>query len=205
MSDLFDYFQEKFKGSLVTKGPILKNTKDLIQLKLKIDKLDLTICITDGMRSKKMEIPAHMNYPRFTECFFCLPSYWDFQEVESEKMRWPFEWLEKITNYFLQNDTWFGPGHTFSNGTPPMPFSTQLKANHLIMMSPIMLNDVLSPVTIGEQTISFLALVPIFEQEFDVKIVKGYDKFLAKFLSKNGTEIIDDYRQNIFQSRFKLF
>jgi hypothetical protein len=177
---------------------------NVLQLNLELKRMPVTVLVTEGLRNKKMSVPKP-GITEHVELFFCLPSYWEINDKENSNMQWPLIWLEKLGKHLLNNDTWYGPGHTFSNGNPPVAFSDTMKPNYLLLMDPIELEEHLAPVSSAEITVDFLAIIPIYEQELDIKNAKGYTKFLRKFRAKNGNEILDDFRQNIFESRWRIF
>jgi hypothetical protein len=183
------------------------NSEDYIDLLL-LDietKIPMKILMTDGLSEYKMPVPERHEGKEFNEIYFALPSYWEIEEKENPLMKWPLDQIQKLAKHVIENETWYGAGHTFSNGNPPMPFSENMKQNHLLLTEPILLEDLFQPLEIGGKTIYFLAVVPVFEDEFDRKMSSGYLKFVRKFRSKNGNEVLDDYRTSIYRSRFRIF
>jgi hypothetical protein len=178
---------------------------ELVKLDLELSSSPVTIILTNGLRNYAMPVPEKYKGQEHIELCFCLPSYWDLSATENSNMQWPLKWLDKLAKHLIEKETWYGPGHTFANGNPPQPFSHLMKPNHLLLVEPIKLEEHLSPLQTKEKTIHFLAIVPIYEQEFDIKMAKGFGKFLRKFRARNGNEIVDDYRENIYASRFRIF
>jgi hypothetical protein len=176
----------------------------LIQLNLELKRMPVTVIMTDGLRRKSMDVPK-AGMAQHIELFFCFPSYWELEEKDNPNMQWPIDWLKKLGKHLMGQPTWFGVGHTFSNGNPPKAFSTTMQPNHLILTEPIELEEHLREFHEDGKLVHFLAVVPIFEQEFDIKNAKGYSKFIRKFRSKNGNEILDDFRQNIYASKWRIF
>lgn len=179
------------------------NNVDLLLLDIE-SKVPIQILMTDGLSNYKMPVPEKYDERSQTEIYFALPGYWEIEEIDNPKMNWPVEKIKKLANHVIEKETWYGPGHTFSNGNPPESFSETMKQNHLLLAEPIALEDILQPLQIGSQTIYFLAIIPIFEQEFDRKQSKGYFKFIRKFRGRNGDEILDDYRESIYKSRWRI-
>ena len=58
---------------------------------------------------------------------------------------------------------------------------------------------------IGDKTIYFLALIPIFADEMDYKQGKGTAKLFAKFAQQNITEKLDDFRSTVLKTRWNFF
>lgn len=177
---------------------------DLLLLDIET-KVPIKILITDGLSEYKMPVPEKHKGREFNEIYFALPSYWEIEEKENPLMRWPIDQIEKLAKHVVENETWYGPGHTFSNGNPPAPLSENMKQNHLVLTEPILLEDLFQPITLNEKTIHFLAIVPLFEDEFDRKMSSGYFKFVRKFRAKNGNEVLDDFRTSIYKNRWRIF
>jgi hypothetical protein len=177
---------------------------DLLLLDIET-KVPIKILITDGLSEYKMPVPEKHKGREYNEIYFALPSYWEIEEKENPLMRWPIDQIQKLAKHVVENETWYGPGHTFSNGNPPAPLSENMKQNHLVLTEPILLEDLFQPITLNEKTIHFLAIVPLFEDEFDRKMSSGYFKFIRKFRAKNGNEVLDDFRTSIYKNRWRIF
>ncbi|MGM0479623.1 MAG: suppressor of fused domain protein [Bacteroidota bacterium] len=176
---------------------------DLLLLDIE-SKIPIKVLMTNGLSDYSMPVPEKYEERTHNEIYFALPSYWEIEDHNNPKMNWPIQTLKKLANHVIEKQTWYGPGHTFSNGNPPKALSESMKQNYLLLADPIALEDVLQPLEIEEQTIFFLAIIPIFEQEFDRKQSKGYFKFIRKFRGRNGNEILDDFRTSIYKSRWRI-
>lgn len=176
----------------------------LLQLDLEL-RSPVKVILTNGLSSKDMPVPPDVDSPKRIELLFCLPSYWDFESLDSEPWNWPFEWILKLSEYLKECKTWLGHGHTFANGNPAKPLSDNMKCEYLMLTNPILLESFLFPVKTEFGEIHFLAVVPIHENEFDFKMNKGTFKFVKKFRAKNHDEIIDDFRESVFQKKWLFF
>ena len=205
MNELKEYFESRFGEHRVSDFEIDWVEVPLLKIELELSASPVTVIMTNGLRNYAMPVPEKLMGQEHIELFFCLPSYWELTDLKNENMSWPVTWLEKLGTHLVNSATWYGPGHTFANGNPHKSFSLTMKPNHLILTEPIKLEEHFPSTRLGEHHVSFLAVVPIFEQEFDIKMSKGFVKFLRKFRAKNGNEIVDDYRENIFKSRFRIF
>jgi hypothetical protein len=205
MNELKEYLGSRFGAHRVSDFTMDGVELPLLKIELELSASPVTVIMTNGLRNYSMPVPVKLHGQEHAELFFCLPSYWDLDALNTENMRWPFTWLDKLGKHLLDKETWYGPGHTFANGNPPESFSSTMKPNHLILTEPIKLEEHLSPAKIDQLNVYFLAVVPIYEQEFDIKMTKGFVKFLRKFRARNGSEIVDDFRENIFKSRFRIF
>lgn len=167
----------------------------------------ITIVMTNGLSNYKMPVPEKFAERAYNELYFCLPSYWDMNENSTSS--WTYNWIQKLAKHAVNKNTWFGPGHTIPNGNPPQALSNTMKQNHFILLEPLLLNEVLKPISISEnehaKTIYFLGIVPIFNDELDYKMGKGTYKFLQKFTAPGTSELLDDYRGSCLKSKWRFF
>ncbi|RFC55554.1 suppressor of fused domain protein [Brumimicrobium aurantiacum] len=175
---------------------------DLLQIDLE-KKFPVTIICTHGLSDYEMPVIERYKDRKFTELFFCLPGYWDLNDKENPNMMWPLEVIQKLTKNVIENKTWYGPGHTIANGNPSVEISETMKQDHFLLADPIEFEDYLAPINIDGKTVHFLAIIPLFHKEYEQKTHKGYRKWIKKFRSRNGNEILDDYRKSIYKSRWK--
>jgi hypothetical protein len=118
-------------------------------------------------------------------------------------MSWVFEWIQKLAKYVVEKETWFGHGHTLPTGKNMSELSPTMKQNHLILMNPILLEEELAQIKVGDKNVNFLAIVPIFPDEMDYKQGKGTFKFIQRLQTKGVSEKLDDFRLTVLQSRWK--
>lgn len=175
----------------------------LLMLDLEL-KTPVTVLMTNGLRDYKMPVPEKMEGFEYNELFFCLPSYWEWEDRSNASMNWVFEWIQKLAKYVVEKETWFGHGHTLPTGKDMLALSPTMKQNHLFLMNPILLEEELAEIQVGEKTVHFLAIVPIFPDEMDYKQGKGTFKFIQKLQSKGVNEKLDDFRATVLQSRWKV-
>lgn len=165
-------------------------------------KSPVTIISTNGLSDYKMPVSEMFLGYEHVELCFCLPSYWEWEHVNSPNVNWIYNWLKKLPKYVIEKETWFGHGHTLPNGKDKVTFSELTKQNHLIFAAPYFLDHVLFPVEINGKKIHFLCLIPLFQEEFDLKQKLGTYKFFKKFYNKGGSEILDDFRTSITKKRW---
>jgi hypothetical protein len=165
----------------------------------------VTIVMTKGLSDYKMPVSPKWEGREFNEIFFCLPTYWDFDDVSNDNQNWIYTWLFKLENFVREKQTWFGPGHTIPAGNPPASISTTMKQDHFIFLDPMFTEDAMHSMELDGKTIHFLAIVPIFGDEVDYKMVKGTYKVVKKFLNKKFNECLDDYRSSFMKSRMRFW
>ncbi len=182
----------------------LHNEQELILLFLELD-VPVTVVMTAGLSEYKMPVLEKWKGREFNEIYFCLPTYWDFEDYSNPNSSWIYSWIYKLERFVRDKNTWYGPGHTIPTANPEVPISNLMKQEYFMFMDPILLQKELSPLKIHENTVQFLSIVPIFGDELDFKMGKGTHKFIRKFIQRNNDEKLDDYRSSILNTRMKFF
>lgn len=222
MSDLKEALVERFGAHRVNDIPVAEGEMPLLALDLEI-RSQVTIVMTNGLSNYTMPVPEKLSGYEHNEICFCLPSYWEWQDLEDPRMNWIFPWIQKLASYVVKNETWFGHGHTFSNyikkttaiGTDEIiddikseisqALSPTMKQNHLMLSSPILMENELKEFIIDGKRISFLTIIPLFQDEFDYKQSKGTFKTLKKLRAKGVDELLDDYRTTSLRGKWRIF
>lgn len=155
------------------------------------------ILYTEGL-SKHAQTSALINkkYQRI-ELYFLLPDFWDIAKKD-----WPVYWLNRIAQVPKKNKTWFGVGDTLPAGNPAKVIDEDLKCTYFILSDPILLDTKLSSDLEAEEVFSFLAVIPIFEKEFDFKMQNSATPLLKIFKDKQIFELIDTYREPVARKKF---
>lgn len=165
----------------------------------------IQVLITDGLSDYEQPVPDKYSTLKHIELYFCLPSYWDLNDIDNPTMNWVQPWIQKLARHLLENKTWYGVGHTFPNGNPVEAISPTMKQKYFLLNKPTYLSEELIPLVVNGKTIEFLGVVPIFEDELDYKMGKGTYKLQKKFLDKNITELLDDYRMSTLKNKWRIF
>jgi len=56
-----------------------------------------------------------------------------------------------------------------------------------------------------EKAINFYAVVPLYKKEMDLKLAKGTEALLARFVEHGVTEVLDVSRRNVARTKFWRF
>lgn len=161
--------------------------------------------MTTGLSDFQMKVHEKHVGEEWKELYILIPSYWDLADEADVNMNWVFDWLTKLKNYVISNDTWLGHGHTLPTGKEMHPISPTMKQNHFMLSDPIELSEELATLEVDGKSIGFLALIPIFADEMDYKQGKGTAKLFAKFALQNITEKLDNYRSTVLKTRWNFF
>jgi hypothetical protein len=195
---------QRFGEHRVLEIPVGEGEMPLLALDLE-SRSPVTVICTNGLSEYKMPVPETMEERTYNELCFCLPSYWEWENLENPSMNWIFPWIQKLTKHVIEKETWFGHGHTIPNGKELPPFSPTMKQNHLFLSDPIALEKELQPVKHSGKMVHFLTIIPIFSDEMDFKQAKGTFKFLQRLSNKGVDEILDDYRTTVMRGKWRIF
>lgn len=195
---------KRFGEHRVLDVPVKEGQIPLLLLDLEL-KSPVTVLVTNGLSNYKMPVPDVMKGYEFNELYFCLPSYWEWEDTENPKMNWVFDWIQRLAAYVQEKQTWFGHGHTMPCGKEAKALSETMKQNHFFLSNPIYLEEALVPIEKGDKTIHFLAIIPVFKDEFEYKQARGTFKFMQKLANKGITEKLDDYRGSVLRGKWSFF
>jgi len=154
------------------------------------------ILFTSGLSIKGQNVPEKHQEFQFIELYFCLPEYWKHDD-QSKDNQWPVFWLNKLAEVPSKNNSWFGPGDTIPAGKPPKQLSKDLLQNHFILAEPMLFDSQLTALETDSKSIKFLAIIPIFNDEFTFKSKNSAKVLMAKYQYKKYNELVDKYRKPI--------
>jgi len=164
--------------------------------------------ITSGMSARAMKVPEGMEDFSYAELLMCLPPDWPLkqEDFKEEKNYWPVRLLKMLARFPHEYDSWLGYAHTIPNYDPPEPYADNTK-----LCGAILLPTLLAPEEFWklqatpELSINFWTVMPIYQEEMDLKLKKGSDELLDRFDKHNITEIVDVKRKNTAKKFLGLF
>ena len=164
--------------------------------------------VTSGMSDLPMTVPPESGAANFIELMVTLPANWkiDDKSFENEDWYWPIRQLKFLARFPHKYATWLGWGHTIPNGDPQEAFASNTDLSGVIILPSINVPQDFRKLNISEnKVIEFFSVVPLFEEEMNLKLSKGSDFLLDKFDKYGISEIIDIKRRNVAKKRFGLF
>ncbi|PZP51131.1 MAG: hypothetical protein DI598_03920 [Pseudopedobacter saltans] len=161
------------------------------------------ILVTTGMSDLPMSMPAGMeNVERYNhaELMVVLPADWPIGDEEFKEANnyWPVYFLKMIARFPHEYKTWIGYGHTIPNGQNAEPIANT--GFGCILTLPPMLTfpeEFLTLETKDGTIINFLATIPLYEEEMNLKLEEGTDALLDRFDEFEISEVIDIDRPNV--------
>jgi len=165
--------------------------------------------ITSGMSDKPMSTPEDVENANFAELSICLPEEWNISEedFEDEKNYWPIRWLKYMARFPHDYDTWLGWGHTLPNGDPAEPFAENTKLNTILLLPTIVFGEEFHQLKLKEKSINFFTLIPLYNEEVELKMKNGVEALFDGFDEYGITDILDVDRPNTAKKKkwFGLF
>ncbi|WP_407364601.1 suppressor of fused domain protein (plasmid) [Pseudomonas luteola] len=164
--------------------------------------------ITSGMSDLPMSLPEQVDATRFMELLVTLPEQWlvDQEAFANEAWYWPIRQLKYLARFPHKYDTWLGWGHTIPNGQPAEPFADNTRLSGVILLPSVNVPEEFFTLEINpEKTIEFYSIVPLYEEEMNLKLARGTDALLERFDKYGISDIIQIDRQNTCKKRFGFF
>lgn len=165
------------------------------------------VLVTSGMSDLPMTVPDEFDAPRYIELMLTLPASWQLDEesFKEETWYWPIRTLKFLARFPHKYNTWLGWGHTIPNGDPAKPYADNTELNGVILLPPVSTPEEFHTLTIDNREISFLSVLPLFEEEMNFKLKHGTDPLLKKLDKHDITDIIDLQRKNVGKKKFGIF
>ena len=196
-------FEQRFGEHRVLELPVKEGEIPLLILDLEL-KSPVTVVVTNGLRDYTMPVHEKFEGREHNELYFCLPDYWLWEDTGNPQMNWVYHWIQRLAKFVVENETWYGHGHTMPCGKEMKPLSETMKQNHFMLSNPILLEQELAPINVDGKVVHFLSIIPIFKQELDYKHARGTYKLLQKFINKGVSEKLDDWRFSVTRNKWRL-
>jgi len=158
------------------------------------------VFVTQGMSNLPMNTPKAAESINYAELIICLPPEWKVSEEDfkDEKNYWPVRILKALARFPHEYNTWLANMHTVPNGNPPAPFAENAGFSGMLIIPPLNIEKGFHSLKVNaEKTINFYILVPLYKEEMDYKVEKGFEAFLDKMDEYDLSLVIDINRKNM--------
>jgi len=167
-----------------------------------------TTLVTSGMAERPMTVPEGLEDHRHAELVLALPADWPLDQASyvDEANYWPVRLLKQLARLPHEFETYLGYGHTIPNGDPPEPYAETTSLCCACILPPLLTPEGFERLeTPDGRTIHFYALIPLHEDEMNLKLKKGADALMDRFDAAGVTELLDPRRPSVGGPRRGLF
>ncbi len=164
--------------------------------------------VTSGMSDRAMSAPEGRSDLSYSELLLCLPPAWPMSQDDwnSEGNYWPIRMLKFLARFPHEYQTWLWAMHTIPNGNPPEPFSANTQMTGAILLPPITVDERFYELRINEEkTIHFHAVIPLHDDEMELKLKKGAEALFDGFEKYKISELLDPGRASIISKKRDWF
>lgn len=161
------------------------------------------VLVTSGVSTAPMKVPKGMEQHNRVELVIALPKDWPLtqESFQREKHYWPVRWLKTVGRLPYEYDTWIGWGHTLPNGDPPEPIANTRFTGVMLTLADALPADFSQLKLKSGKTISFYALMPLYQEEMDLKLDRGAQALEDKFAQQDIGFIVDTGRRNVAKNK----
>ena len=154
---------------------------------------------TTGMSARPMTTPASFEGPQRAELLVRLTASWPMTQTAfaDDENYWPVRWLKMLARLPHDYNTWLWPSHTIPNGQPALPFSAKAKQSGMMIVPATCLADGDEIVTTSSGAVMLMSIMPVYDEEMQYKLEKGYDALIEKLVAADIDELLDLERVNV--------
>jgi len=167
------------------------------------------VLITSGMSDRPMTIPEDLEgeppAPR-AELVLALDQSWPFgpEHLADDRYAWPLKLLASLARLPHAHGLWFGPGHTVPNGNPPQPYVPDSGLCGVLIAPPVAMPPDFPVLTHAEERLEFLAVVPVYAEEMQLKVERGTEVLFERFDAHDINEVLVPNRRKVAGGLFEL-
>jgi tetratricopeptide (TPR) repeat protein len=139
------------------------------------------VLVTMGMGAHGMTMPAELENSGLerAELMVCLPPDWNLEDLKDENWYWPLRWLKIMARLPIEEDSWLGWGHTVPNGGP---FAENTRFTAMLLLNPGAFDEKSFECAMPDgSVVNFYQMVPLYEEEVEMKLNNGAEKLLEYF------------------------
>ena len=158
-----------------------------------------SVLATIGMSALPMNVPAGAEDARFAELVIALPATWPIsqEDFENPDHYWPMRWLKQLARLPHEYDTWLSLGHTVPNGDPAEPLASNTRLSGVVLLPPMNLGEGFTQLAMPDgSSLNIYALIPLYDEEMDLKLRSGVEALFAGFDQHGVTELLNIDRPN---------
>lgn len=173
---------------------------------IKPENAAFNILLTSGMSTLKMNVSEEADNPKeveFAELMMLIPKSIEFEQIYSgeNKNDWIISMLKRTAKFPHFYDTWIGIGHTIQAEEDLTPYGSETNYVGAIILPSVTFDKKFTEITNNGRKINIYNVLPLYKNEMEFKIEKGYNNFLEVLIQSNGKEILDLNRKNLISKK----
>lgn len=164
--------------------------------------------ITTGMSARSMKAPEGAEEYSYGELMLCLPPDWPLRQenFKDENNYWPIRLLKMLARMPHEYDTWLSFAHTIPNGDPAEPYASGTKFCCAMLAAPVTAPQEFWEFKVTpEMTIHIYSVLPLYQEEADLKLKKGAEEIFNRFDKEQFSELVTVGRKNVAKKLFGIF
>ena len=157
------------------------------------------VLVTSGVSDEPMKVPEGREMHRRAELLIALPEDWPLTEdaFKDETNYWPVRWLKTVGRLPHEHRTWIGWGHSIPNGDPAQPIAGTGFIGVMLTPPYGLSPDLFCLTTKAGETVWFYMLVPLFQEEMDLKLKIGAEGVEQRLEKARVGFVLDVDRANV--------
>jgi hypothetical protein len=168
---------------------------------IKPENSSFEVLLTAGMSSISMnvsEIPGNSDAYRFAELMTLIPKGIDFGIMYPSKTKydWIISMIKQSAKFPHFYDTWMGVGHTIQADENGGPYSNDTKFCGCLVLPTMTFPKDFQKIASPHGVINIYGLFPLYKEELEFKIERGFNEFMQFLIKNNTKEVIDFNRVN---------
>lgn len=162
---------------------------------------EFEILLTSGMSSIPMNvsgIPNDSDAYKFAELMVLIPKGIDFGKMypSGTKYDWIISMIKQSAKFPHFFDTWVGVGHSIQADEEMKPYSDDTNYCGCLVLPTMTFPKDFQKIDSPNGVINVYGLFPLYKEELEFKIEKGFNEFIKFLIENNTKEIIDFNRVN---------
>ena len=165
---------------------------------------DNIVLLTCGMSALPMQVPEDCQGLQYAELMMVLPKDWPLDEEAIKNMTnfWPMKFLQLLSRYPHQEETWLGVSHTMQLADPPKPplIPGTRYWGCAFCSSPF---EDFQLIELPDGTVvNLILLLPLYQEEVEFALEHDFDALMEKF-GDNIPFVLQRSRVNVITGKLE--
>lgn len=173
---------------------------------IKPENSSFNILLTSGMSTLEMKVSEQAENPEelaFAELMMLIPKNIEFGTVYSgaHKNDWIIAILKRTAKSPHFYDTWIGIGHTIQAEEDLSPYTADTDYVGALILPSVTFDKNVTEIHKNGRKINIYNVFPLYRNEMEFKIEKGYNKLLELIIKADAKEVLEVNRKNLMPKK----